>query len=143
MGDSARKKRREQLKRWAGSSTDRTPAAARRRWRLQAENGPGEEEAEPGSARRDPPVSEGREETGPLLKRRLEPPCYRALTSLGATNNQLVKVNVDCSVYCSTTFRPRVPKPETANVVLSRQRSHFRVLLDQKGQSRENRGDPT
>uniref|UniRef100_A0A4W5NVD0 Protein phosphatase 1 regulatory subunit 12A n=1 Tax=Hucho hucho TaxID=62062 RepID=A0A4W5NVD0_9TELE len=33
MGDTARDKRQEQLKRWSGSSTDREPAVPRRRWR--------------------------------------------------------------------------------------------------------------
>lgn len=74
MGDSARTKRREQLKRWAGSSTDRAPAAARRRWRIAVENGSAEAEAEAvlGNTLRDPSVSVSREETSPLLKRRLE-----------------------------------------------------------------------
>ncbi|XP_071396241.1 protein phosphatase 1 regulatory subunit 12C [Centroberyx affinis] len=44
MGDSAKAKRREQLKRWAGSCTDREPAVPRRRWRGDAEDG-GETEA--------------------------------------------------------------------------------------------------
>lgn len=72
MGDSARTKRREQLKRWAGSSTDRAPAAARRRWRLAVENGSAEAEAVLGHTLRDPSGSVSREETSPLLKRRLE-----------------------------------------------------------------------
>ncbi|KAI3352727.1 hypothetical protein L3Q82_019314 [Scortum barcoo] len=71
MGDSARTKRREQLKRWAGSCTDRASAVPRRRWRGDAENGAGEPEAEPGHRPRNPPVSAGREETSPLLKRRV------------------------------------------------------------------------
>ncbi|KAL2087294.1 hypothetical protein ACEWY4_018353 [Coilia grayii] len=33
MGDVAKAKRREQLKRWSGSSTDREPAVPRQRWR--------------------------------------------------------------------------------------------------------------
>ncbi|KAJ8002032.1 hypothetical protein DPEC_G00175590 [Dallia pectoralis] len=37
MGDTAKDKRREQLKRWSGSSTDREPAVPRRRWRGDAE----------------------------------------------------------------------------------------------------------
>lgn len=39
MGDAAKAKRREQLKRWAGSCTDREPAVPRRRWRGDAEHG--------------------------------------------------------------------------------------------------------
>ncbi|TWW59790.1 Protein phosphatase 1 regulatory subunit 12C [Takifugu flavidus] len=70
MGDSARTKRREQLKRWAGSSTDRAPAAARRRWRTAVENGSAEAEAVLGNTLTDPSVSVSREETSPLLKRR-------------------------------------------------------------------------
>uniref|UniRef100_A0A3B3S6F2 Protein phosphatase 1, regulatory subunit 12C n=1 Tax=Paramormyrops kingsleyae TaxID=1676925 RepID=A0A3B3S6F2_9TELE len=36
MADAAKSKRREQLKRWAGSMTDREPAVPRRRWRGDA-----------------------------------------------------------------------------------------------------------
>lgn len=72
MGDSARTKRREQLKRWNGSCTDRAPAVARRRWRSGGENQPGEAEAEFGDTLRDLLVSASRDETSPLLKRRLE-----------------------------------------------------------------------
>ncbi|XP_056136128.1 protein phosphatase 1 regulatory subunit 12C [Lampris incognitus] len=39
MGDSAKAKRREQLKRWSGSCTDREPAVPRRRWRGDVEDG--------------------------------------------------------------------------------------------------------
>lgn len=70
MGDSARIKRREQLKRWDGSCTDRASALARRRWRSDAENGPGDPEAELSDPIRDQSGSVGTEETGPLLKRR-------------------------------------------------------------------------
>lgn len=70
MGDSARTKRREQLKRWDGSCTDKASAVARRRWRGGAENGSGEPEAELGDPPRDQPVSVDRDETSPLLKRR-------------------------------------------------------------------------
>ncbi|XP_060774910.1 protein phosphatase 1 regulatory subunit 12C [Neoarius graeffei] len=38
MGDAAKVQRREQLKRWNGSSTDRQPAAPRRRWRDEEED---------------------------------------------------------------------------------------------------------
>lgn len=72
MGDSARTKRREQLKRWNGSCTDRAPAVARRRWRSEGENQAGEAEAEFGDTLRDPSVSASKDETSPLLKRRLE-----------------------------------------------------------------------
>lgn len=72
MGDSARTKRREQLKRWSGSSTDRAPAEVHRRWRSGVENDSGEAEAELGDTLRDPSVSASRDETSPLLKRRLE-----------------------------------------------------------------------
>lgn len=43
MGDVAKAKRREQLKRWSGSSTDREPAVPRQRWR--GDVGTGESEA--------------------------------------------------------------------------------------------------
>uniref|UniRef100_A0A672YKQ2 Protein phosphatase 1 regulatory subunit 12C-like n=1 Tax=Sphaeramia orbicularis TaxID=375764 RepID=A0A672YKQ2_9TELE len=45
MGDSARTKRREQLKRWAGSCTDRASAVPRRRWRGDAADGAADPEA--------------------------------------------------------------------------------------------------
>lgn len=70
MGDSARTKRREQLKRWSGSCTDKASAVPRRRWRGEAENGAREPEAEHSDPPRDRPVSEGRDETSPRLKRR-------------------------------------------------------------------------
>lgn len=72
MADSARTKRREQLKRWSGSSTDRAPAEVHQRWRRGGHNDSGEAEAELGDTLRDPSVSGSREETSPLLKRRLE-----------------------------------------------------------------------
>uniref|UniRef100_A0A3Q2CLC6 Protein phosphatase 1, regulatory subunit 12C n=1 Tax=Cyprinodon variegatus TaxID=28743 RepID=A0A3Q2CLC6_CYPVA len=46
MGDTAKTKRREQLKRWAGSSTDRASDVPRRRWRGDAGEAAGEAEAE-------------------------------------------------------------------------------------------------
>lgn len=70
MGDSARTKRREQLKRWDGSCTDNASALARRRWRGDAENGAGEPQAELSDSLRDQLVSKGRDEFSPLLKRR-------------------------------------------------------------------------
>ncbi|MEQ2217785.1 hypothetical protein XENOCAPTIV_022462 [Xenoophorus captivus] len=61
MGDTAKTKRREQLKRWAGSCTDRTSDVPRRRWR-------GDAEAEPSC---DPQVEQqpdpaGRDEISPI-----------------------------------------------------------------------------
>lgn len=70
MGDSARTKRREQLKRWAGSCTDKAPAVSRRRWRGDDEDGVLTLEAELSDPPRDEPVSLGRGDTSPLLKRR-------------------------------------------------------------------------
>ncbi|XP_026158200.1 protein phosphatase 1 regulatory subunit 12C isoform X2 [Mastacembelus armatus] len=67
MGDSARTKRREQLKRWAGSCTDKASAVPRRRWRGDAEDTTGEPEAELSDRPRDELV---RDEISPLLKRR-------------------------------------------------------------------------
>ncbi|XP_068177494.1 protein phosphatase 1 regulatory subunit 12C [Antennarius striatus] len=64
MGDSARAKRREQLKRWAGSCTDRASGAARRR-RGVADRSP-EPDAEPPG---EPPVPGGRGGSSPLSKR--------------------------------------------------------------------------
>uniref|UniRef100_A0A4W5N6X4 Protein phosphatase 1, regulatory subunit 12C n=1 Tax=Hucho hucho TaxID=62062 RepID=A0A4W5N6X4_9TELE len=43
MGDTAKDKRQEQLKRWSGSSTDREPAVPRRRWRGDVEDVGGSE----------------------------------------------------------------------------------------------------
>ncbi|MEQ2281355.1 hypothetical protein AMECASPLE_029429 [Ameca splendens] len=61
MGDTAKAKRREQLKGWAGSCTDRTSDVPRRRWR-------GDAEAEPSC---DPQVEQqpdpaGRDEISPI-----------------------------------------------------------------------------
>ncbi|TKS69295.1 Protein phosphatase 1 regulatory subunit 12C [Collichthys lucidus] len=84
MGDSARTKRREQLKRWDGSCTDKASAVARRRWRGGAENGSGEPEAELGDPPRDQPVSVDRDETSPLLKRRKRVRFDRAAEFLAA-----------------------------------------------------------
>ncbi|XP_030001661.1 protein phosphatase 1 regulatory subunit 12C isoform X2 [Sphaeramia orbicularis] len=72
MGDSARTKRREQLKRWAGSCTDRASAVPRRRWRGDAADGA----ADPEAKLSDPPSDQSGEtvgtdhESSPLLKRR-------------------------------------------------------------------------
>lgn len=70
MGDSARTKRREQLKRWAGSCTDKAPAVPRRRWRGDDEDRAEELEAELSDPPREQTVSLGRDETSLLLKRR-------------------------------------------------------------------------
>lgn len=70
MGDSARIKRREQLKRWDGSCTDRASAVARRRWQSDVENGPGDPEAELGEPVKEHSGSGSREETGPVIKKR-------------------------------------------------------------------------
>uniref|UniRef100_A0A8C8GYW4 Protein phosphatase 1 regulatory subunit n=1 Tax=Oncorhynchus tshawytscha TaxID=74940 RepID=A0A8C8GYW4_ONCTS len=43
MGDTAKDKRQEQLKRWSGSSTEREPAVPRRRWRGDVEDVGGSE----------------------------------------------------------------------------------------------------
>ncbi|XP_044202424.1 protein phosphatase 1 regulatory subunit 12C isoform X1 [Thunnus albacares] len=83
MGDSARTKRREQLKRWAGSCTDKAPAVPRRRWRGDAENGAAEPEAELCEPPRDQPVL-GRDGVSPLLKRRKRVRFDRAAEFLAA-----------------------------------------------------------
>ncbi|CAK6975742.1 protein phosphatase 1 regulatory subunit 12C [Scomber scombrus] len=83
MGDSARTKRREQLKRWAGSGTDKASAVPRRRWRGDAENGATETEAELCDPPRDQQVS-GRDGTSPLLKRRKRVRFDRAAEFLAA-----------------------------------------------------------
>uniref|UniRef100_A0A3Q2SUJ4 Protein phosphatase 1, regulatory subunit 12C n=1 Tax=Fundulus heteroclitus TaxID=8078 RepID=A0A3Q2SUJ4_FUNHE len=64
MGDTAKTKRREQLKRWAGSSTDKASDVPRRRWRGDA----GEAEAELGGEAPgvQPPESAGRDESSPI-----------------------------------------------------------------------------
>ncbi|XP_026215879.1 protein phosphatase 1 regulatory subunit 12C isoform X2 [Anabas testudineus] len=84
MGDSARTKRREQLKRWAGSCTDKAPAVPRRRWRGDAEDRAEEPEAELSNPPRDQPVSLCRDETSPLLKRRKRVRFDRAAEFLAA-----------------------------------------------------------
>ncbi|XP_061833092.1 protein phosphatase 1 regulatory subunit 12C [Nerophis lumbriciformis] len=84
MGDSARTKRREQLKRWAGSCTDKASASPRRRWRGDAEErGTEEREAE----NQDPPREQPRfreDESSPLLKRRKRVRFDRAAEFLAA-----------------------------------------------------------
>ncbi|XP_033480435.1 protein phosphatase 1 regulatory subunit 12C isoform X4 [Epinephelus lanceolatus] len=84
MGDSARTKRREQLKRWAGSCTDKAPAVPRRRWRGDADNGAGEPEAELSDPSRDQPVCVSRDGSSPFLKRRKRVRFDRAAEFLAA-----------------------------------------------------------
>ncbi|XP_077381715.1 protein phosphatase 1 regulatory subunit 12C isoform X2 [Festucalex cinctus] len=84
MGDSARTKRLEQLKRWAGSCTDKASALPRRRWRSDAvERGTEEPEAE-----QQQPPSEQRisrsDESSPLPKRRKRVRFDRAAEFLAA-----------------------------------------------------------
>uniref|UniRef100_A0A672FCV6 Protein phosphatase 1 regulatory subunit 12C-like n=1 Tax=Salarias fasciatus TaxID=181472 RepID=A0A672FCV6_SALFA len=73
MGDSARTKRREQLKRWTGSCTDRASDVPRRRWVGDGE--PEAEESEP---------SAGRDEASPGLRRRKRVRFDRAAEFLAA-----------------------------------------------------------
>ncbi|XP_078121579.1 protein phosphatase 1 regulatory subunit 12C isoform X2 [Sander vitreus] len=84
MGDSARTKRREQLKRWAGSRTDKALAVPRRRWRGDAENGAREPGAELSDPPKDQPVCVGRDEISPLLKGRKSVRFDRAAEFLAA-----------------------------------------------------------
>ncbi|XP_072240242.1 protein phosphatase 1 regulatory subunit 12C isoform X2 [Leuresthes tenuis] len=84
MGDSARTKRREQLKRWAGSCTDKASDVPRRRWRGDAGEGAGEPEAE----LNDPPTEQSesaeRDESSPILRRRKRVRFDRAAEFLAA-----------------------------------------------------------
>ncbi|KAJ0050834.1 hypothetical protein NL108_008180 [Boleophthalmus pectinirostris] len=71
MGDSARSKRREQLKRWAGSCTDKASAVPRRRWRGDAEESvPLNPEAKLCEQPTNQPESGEGEHISPLIKRR-------------------------------------------------------------------------
>ncbi|KAM6940480.1 protein phosphatase 1 regulatory subunit 12C [Xenentodon cancila] len=70
MGDSARTKRREQLKRWAGSCTDKASDVPRRRWRGDAVDGAVDAEAELDEPPREQRECEGRDESSPGLRRR-------------------------------------------------------------------------
>uniref|UniRef100_A0A3P8WH04 Protein phosphatase 1, regulatory subunit 12C n=1 Tax=Cynoglossus semilaevis TaxID=244447 RepID=A0A3P8WH04_CYNSE len=80
MGDSARTKRQEQLKRWAGSCTDQASAVPRRRWRGDAtDDGAVEPEAEQSYSPR-----EQQDEVSPLLKRRKSVRFDRAAEFLAA-----------------------------------------------------------
>ncbi|KAL7890845.1 hypothetical protein AOLI_G00003210 [Acnodon oligacanthus] len=65
MGEAARAQRREQLKRWSGSCTDREPAVPRRRWR-------GEQEEEEGDDDEGEAVLEGRcrDGNGPVREKK-------------------------------------------------------------------------
>ncbi|XP_029295039.1 protein phosphatase 1 regulatory subunit 12C [Cottoperca gobio] len=84
MGDTARTKRREQLKRWASSCTNKASAVPRRRWRGDADNGAGEPEAELSDPSREQPVCGGRDEISPLFKRRKRVRFDRAAEFLAA-----------------------------------------------------------
>ncbi|XP_063739348.1 protein phosphatase 1 regulatory subunit 12C isoform X2 [Eleginops maclovinus] len=84
MGDSARSKRREQLKRWASSCTNKASDVPRRRWRGDAENGAVDPEAEPSEPPREQPVCGGRDETSPQFKRRKRVRFDRAAEFLAA-----------------------------------------------------------
>lgn len=82
MGDSAKTKRREQLKRWAGSCTDKASAVPRRRWRGDAEGKAGEPEAELSC---DPPGEQlVSDEMSPIFKRRKRVRFDRAAEFLAA-----------------------------------------------------------
>ncbi|XP_071360695.1 protein phosphatase 1 regulatory subunit 12C isoform X2 [Trachinotus anak] len=81
MGDSAKTKRREQLKRWAGSCTDKASAVPRRRWRGDAEDRAGEPEAELSDPPGEQPVSN---EISPILKPRKSVRFDRAAEFLAA-----------------------------------------------------------
>uniref|UniRef100_A0A3Q3DPK2 Protein phosphatase 1 regulatory subunit n=1 Tax=Hippocampus comes TaxID=109280 RepID=A0A3Q3DPK2_HIPCM len=84
MGDSARTKRREQLKRWAGSCTDKASALPRRRWRGDAlERGSEEPEADLQDPPTEQPILRG-DESSPLLKRRKRVRFDRAAEFLAA-----------------------------------------------------------
>ncbi|KAM9857246.1 protein phosphatase 1 regulatory subunit 12C [Aulostomus maculatus] len=78
MGDSARTKRREQLKRWAGSCTDKASSVPRRRWRGDAED----RDREPAELREQP--ESRRDESSPLPKRRKRVRFDRAAEFLAA-----------------------------------------------------------
>ncbi|KAM9769800.1 protein phosphatase 1 regulatory subunit 12C [Menidia menidia] len=89
MGDSARTKRREQLKRWSGSCTDKASDVPRRRWRGDAGDGTGEREAEEREAeaedpQREPPESAHTGESSPVLRRRKRVRFDRAAEFLAA-----------------------------------------------------------
>ncbi|XP_051939820.1 protein phosphatase 1 regulatory subunit 12C isoform X3 [Hippocampus zosterae] len=84
MGDSARTKRWEQLKRWAGSCTDKASALPRRRWRGDAlERGSEEPEADLQDPPTGQPILRG-DESSPLLKRRKRVRFDRAAEFLAA-----------------------------------------------------------
>ncbi|XP_049577661.1 protein phosphatase 1 regulatory subunit 12C isoform X1 [Syngnathus scovelli] len=84
MGDSAKSKRREQLKRWAGSCTDKASALPRRRWRGDAvERGTEESEAELQEPPSEQLISRS-DESSPLLKRRKRVRFDRAAEFLAA-----------------------------------------------------------
>ncbi|KAF7225357.1 transcript variant X3 [Nothobranchius furzeri] len=70
MGDTAKAKRREQLKRWTGSSTDKASDVPRRRRRVDAAHGAGEAEAEQSDPPGEQPESAGGDGSSPNLKQR-------------------------------------------------------------------------
>uniref|UniRef100_A0A1A8HHP2 Protein phosphatase 1, regulatory subunit 12C n=1 Tax=Nothobranchius korthausae TaxID=1143690 RepID=A0A1A8HHP2_9TELE len=70
MGDTAKAKRREQLKRWNGSSTDKASDVPRRRRRGDAAHGAGEAEAEQSDPPGEQPESAGGDGSSPNLKQR-------------------------------------------------------------------------
>ncbi|KAM8843234.1 protein phosphatase 1 regulatory subunit 12C [Synchiropus picturatus] len=82
MGDAARTKRREQLKRWAGSCTDKASAVPRPRWRGDAEDGGGQPEAELREPPPEQPESGG--DGSPDLKKRKRVRFDRAAEFLAA-----------------------------------------------------------
>uniref|UniRef100_A0A1A7WKB1 Protein phosphatase 1 regulatory subunit n=1 Tax=Iconisemion striatum TaxID=60296 RepID=A0A1A7WKB1_9TELE len=87
MGDTAKAKRREQLKRWAGSSTDKASDVPRRRRRGDAAHGAGEAEAEKSDPPEEQPESAGGDGNSPSLKRRKRVRFDRAAEFLAACAN--------------------------------------------------------
>lgn len=69
MGDVAKAKRREQLKRWSGSSTDREPPVPRQRWRGDVVD-TGESEGSQDADGNKPPTGEPEGPTRQTTKRR-------------------------------------------------------------------------
>ncbi|XP_017297110.1 protein phosphatase 1 regulatory subunit 12C [Kryptolebias marmoratus] len=84
MGDTAKSKRREQLKRWAGSSTDRASDVPRRRRRGDAADRAAEAAAEPSERPGEHPETAGRDGSSPVLRRRKRVRFDRAAEFLAA-----------------------------------------------------------
>ncbi|XP_028263093.1 protein phosphatase 1 regulatory subunit 12C isoform X2 [Parambassis ranga] len=84
MGDAARTKRREQLKRWAGSCTDKASDVPRRTRRGNAGDGAADSEAELCEPPKEQPLSAGRDESSPSLRRRKRVRFDRAAEFLAA-----------------------------------------------------------